>query len=290
MNAHPARPARDPRLTAARPDLADERLRGEVEALRYVAGEARAVAWPVAPLRREPRPDAPLDTEALMGEPATLFDAREGWAWVQLRRDGYVGYLPDEALAERPEPPTHRVTALRTFVYAGPSLKAQVLSHLGLGAEVWVTGASGEYSALATGGYAWTGHLAPPDQAETDFVAVAERLVGTPYLWGGKSTLGLDCSGLVQLALAMTGVPAPRDTDMQQAVLGRPVASAPGLSGLARGDLIFWRGHVGLMQDGTRLLHANGHHMAVASEPLAAAEQRIRERSFGPIVAVRRLA
>jgi cell wall-associated NlpC family hydrolase len=121
-------------------------------------------------------------------------------------------------------------------------------------------------------------------------VAVAERLLGAPYLWGGKTSLGLDCSGLVQLALAMSGIEAPRDTDMQERALGRPVDLAPDLAGLRRGDLVFWRGHVGIMQDDTRLLHANGHHMEVASEPLVEAERRIREKTFGPITSVRRLS
>ncbi|HEV7439845.1 MAG TPA: C40 family peptidase [Methylobacterium sp.] len=279
----------DKRLTPARPDLADETLRGKVEAARYVTGVDRVVAWPSGPLHRNPVPDAPLDTEALMGETVTVYEEREGWSWVQLKEDGYVGYMPSEALGPPGAPPTHRVTALRTFVYPGPDLKLPPRLHLSLAAAVTVSGASGDYSRLASGGFVWSGHLAPLGQHERDFAAVAERLVGTPYLWGGKTSLGLDCSGLVQLSLAMAGITAPRDTDMQEAALGTAINLSPDLSGSQRGDLVFWRGHVGILLDAARLLHANGHHMAVAIEPLAEAEARIRANTFGPITAVKRL-
>ena len=279
----------DRRLTPARPDLADERLRGRVEADRYVAGETRMVVAPSAPLRREPYPDAPLDTEALMGESVTVYDENEGYAWAQLGTDGYVGYVPTEALGPAATAPTHRVTAVRTFVYPGPNLKLPHAAFLSLGAGVTPVEARNEYVRLATGGWVFAGHLGQADAFADDFVLVAERLLGTPSLWGGKTSLGLDCSGLVQLSLAVAGIPAPRDTDMQEEALGKPVELGHDLAGLVRGDLVFWRGHVGIMLDHKWLLHANGHHMAVAMEPLAEAELRIREKTFGPITSFRRL-
>jgi cell wall-associated NlpC family hydrolase len=279
----------DRRITPVRGDLADERLRGAVEATRFSAGVLKRVIGPSAPLRPHPSPEVSIDTEALMGEAVTVFDEHEGLSWGQLASDGYVGYLPSEALGAVDPVPTHRVSALRTFIYPGPNLKLPPRAHLSLGAAVAVADKQSEYVRLATGGYVFAGHLAELGSCEADFVAVAERFVGTPYLWGGKTSLGLDCSGLVQLSLGAAGIKAPRDSDMQEKALGAPVELRAGLAGLWRGDLIFWKGHMGVMLDAERLLHANGHHMATAIEPLREAEERIRTKSYGPIVAVKRL-
>ncbi|MCJ2034194.1 C40 family peptidase [Methylobacterium sp. J-068] len=276
----------DPRLVPARPEIADARLRGRVEAARYVVGEPRSVVVPSAPLTRAPRFDAGLETEAVMGDAVTFYDAEEGFAFVQFAHDGYVGYLPEAALG-RPTAPTHRVTALRSFVYPGPDLKQPAAGHLTLGARIRAEGETGDYLRLGTGGYVFAGHCAPVDAVEPDYAATAERLVGTPYLWGGRTSLGLDCSGLVQLCLAQGGMAAPRDADQQERGLGDGLP--PDLDGLARGDLVFWRGHVGMMLDATRLIHANGHHMAVAVEPVREAVARIREKSYGPVTSIRRL-
>ena len=280
-------PARDPRLTPARPDLADIRLRGLVEAERFVAGEARRVAVPSAPLRRAPHPEAGLDTEALLGAPVTVYEERDGFAFVQLGEDGYVGYLPSRALGPADPAPTHRVAALRTFVYPAADMKRPHVAHLSLGAAITTEAREGDYHRLAGGGFVFADHAPPLDRTEPDFCATAERLTGTPYLWGGRTGLGLDCSGLVQLALLMAGLPCPRDADQQEAALGE--ALPPGLEGLRRGDLVFWRGHVGLMLDETRLIHANGHHMMVAVEPLAGAVERIASKSYGAVTSIRRI-
>ncbi|KQO65740.1 peptidase P60 [Methylobacterium sp. Leaf88] len=276
----------DARLVPARPEIADVRLRGHVAAERYVVGETRAVVVPSAPLRRTPRFDAGLETEAVMGDAVTAYGAEEGFVFVQFAHDGYVGYLPEAALGPA-QAPTHRITALRSFLYPGPDLKQPASGWLTLGARLRPTETRGDYLRIASG-YVFAGHCAPLDAVEPDYAATAERLVGTPYLWGGRTSLGLDCSGLVQLCLAQAGILAPRDADQQERGLGE--ALPPDFEGLRRGDLVFWRGHVGLMLDAARLIHANGHHMAVAVEPLAEAVARIREKSFGPVTSLRRLS
>jgi cell wall-associated NlpC family hydrolase len=280
-------PAFDPRLTPARADLAAKHLEGKVQAARYVEGRLCDVIEPQAPLRREPRPDASLETEALKGERVTIYDANgEGWAWGQLAGDGYVGWLPDNALAPPGAAPTHKVTALRTLVFPGPSIKLPPLEALPLGARLAIARIEDRMAVTPSGAYVPATHLAPLGENEGDFVAVAERFLGTPYLWGGKTALGLDCSGLVQVALTACGVACPRDSDMQEAALGQGVIAD--VVDLKRGDLVFWKGHVGVMRDATNLLHANAFHMAVATEPIADAVARIRAAG-GAVTSVRRI-
>jgi cell wall-associated NlpC family hydrolase len=277
----------DPRRHAYRADLAAEQLRELVEAPRYAKGEPRQVAAPSLPLRREPRFDATLDTEALQGEIVTLYDESEGWAWVQLARDGYVGYLPSEGLTRHMATPTHRVSVLRSYVYPEPDGKTPPLALLSLNARVTASNAEGKFLPLAGGGYLFAGHAAPITEVEPDFVAVAEAFLGTPYLWGGRTSIGLDCSGLVQLALEAAGQSAPRDADMQAEELGRAIPWRPSTK-LRRGDLVFWEGHVGIMVSGKDFLHANAFHMAVEVEPFAAARRRIKQAGY-EVKCVRRL-
>jgi cell wall-associated NlpC family hydrolase len=274
-----------PRLTPARPDLAARHLEGKVAAARFVDGEAREVIEPQVPLRRLPSPDAFLDTEALMGERVTVYEtSEEGWAWGQLDADGYVGFMPANGLAAPGPAPTHRVSALRTLVFPTPSFKLPPIGALPLGARVAVLRVEARFALTASGGCVPAQHLAPLDSREPDFVAIAERFLGTPYLWGGKTGLGLDCSGLVQVALTACGISCPRDTDMQQAAVGEVVAHGP----RRRGDLIFWKGHVAIARDENTMIHANAFHMAVAIEPIMDAIARIRATA-GEVTSVRRI-
>jgi hypothetical protein len=278
----------DRRLTAARPDLAAATLRGKVEAARFVEGWRRRVVEGAAPLRRSPAPGASLETEALYGESVVVYEESAGWAWVQLVRDGYVGFMPVGALGA-PDEPSHRLAALRSFAYPGPSVRSPPILALSLGARVAIKASRGDFATTADGLHIYARHLAPLDAKEPDFVAVAERFFEVPYLWGGRTSQGIDCSGLVQTALAEAGIEAPRDSDMMEASLGAPVRFDDALGDLQRGDLVFWKGHVGVMRDGERLLHANGWHMKVASEPLRVARARINDKSYGPITSIRRL-
>ena len=282
-------PTFDPRLTPARADLAARHLQGKVQSARFVEGRSLEVIAPQAPLRVEPRPDAPLLTEALRGERVTIYDSNEeGWAWGQFEADGYVGWLPTGALAAPGAAPTHWVSALRTLVFPGPSIKLPPLEALPLGAKLAIARVEDRLAVIHGGGYVPAVHLAPIDWHESDFVTVAERFVGVPYLWGGKTALGLDCSGLVQIALTACGTASPRDSDMQEAALGVLVDAASDLSNLRRGDLIFWKGHVAIARDRDTMIHANAFHMAVAIEPIGDAVRRIRAGG-GEITSLRRI-
>ncbi|MCG8447520.1 MAG: NlpC/P60 family protein [Hyphomicrobiales bacterium] len=282
----------DGRLNAHRPDLADIRLEGQVSADRYTEGWPAAIAIGAVPLRADPGFASGIDTEALFGETVRIFDVDNEWAWVQIERDAYVGYCPADALDEAAPKATHRVKALRAPVYPGPELKLPPVDMLPMNAACPVLEEAETrdtpYVRISETGWVAAAQLAPVDAFETDFVAVAERFTCTPYLWGGKTSIGLDCSGIVQTALHACGMACPRDTDMQEEGLGRMVEG--GVSALLqRGDLVFWKGHVGIMRDGESFLHANGFHMEVASEPLEEAVARIADTSFGLPTSVKRL-
>jgi cell wall-associated NlpC family hydrolase len=282
-------PALDRRLTPWRADVAAKHLEGKVKAARFVEGRAMEVVAPQAPLRREPRPDALLDTEALKGERVTIYDANaEGWAWGQLAGDEYVGWLPSAALAVPGPAPTHRVAALRTLVFPGPSIRLPPIEALPFGAALNIGRIDNRLATMPSGGYVPAVHLAPIGDNERDFVAVAERFVGAPYLWGGKTAFGLDCSGLVQIALSACGLPCPRDSDMQERALGSALDHKAASFKLQRGDLIFWAGHVAIARDRDSLVHANAFHMAVVVEPVGEAIARIRDTG-SEIASVRRM-
>jgi hypothetical protein len=277
----------DPRITPARPDLAAKHLAGLVDAARFAEGKAYDIGAAQAPVRKAPTHEAPLLTEALKGERITVYDMSEdGWAWGQLAGDGYVGFLPSSALAAAGVPATHKVSALRTFAFPGPSIKLAPIETLSFGCQLAIARIEEPFAVTASGGHVPLLHLAPIETMETDFVAVAERFLGTPYLWGGKTSLGIDCSGLLQLALNACGIACPRDSDMQEQALGS--ARPHDIEQLQRGDLLFWQGHVAIARDRAMLVHANASHMAVTIEPTPQAVARIRGIA-GEITSVRRL-
>lgn len=288
----PTHPPPDRRINAYRSDLAAVSLKGIVSAPRYAEGTWGQVVRPSVMVQREPNPDSPIDTEALFGEVATVFDTANGWAWIQLARDGYVGYVPLEALSGDIHWPTHRVRALGTFIYPEPNIKVPPLMHLSLNSALsageLVEANGAQFHKLTTGGYVVMRHVVEEGRHVRDFVEVAERFIGTPYLWGGCTRIGIDCSGLVQMALQAAGIDAPRDSDMQRDQLGETVLVPKDLESLVRGDMIFWAGHVGIMVDGIMFIHANAHHMAVTVETLPEASERIA-RAGSKITAIKRL-
>lgn len=266
----------DRRLNAFRPDLADAALRGAVEAERFVEGDAARVGVPVADLRPVPDTASGIDTQLLLGEPVTVFERKDGWAWVKAGLDGYVGYLPETDLDFAAPARTHWIVAPRTFRYPEPDMKRPRAGVLSMGSRIAVTGEAEtrgtRYLLLAGGGAVVAGHCAALDaRLSPDYVFHAARLLETPYLWGGRTAFGIDCSGLVQLSMMMAGSKAPRDSDMQAAGLGAEIGGEE----LTRGDLVFWKGHVAIMEDERTILHANGNTMSVAREALADAIRRI---------------
>jgi len=285
---------RDARLTPARADVAAAHLRGEVTAERYAEPVERRVATPLAPVTSVPDGSAAMTTQLLWGEAFDAYDEDGLWSWGQARRDGYVGYVPRaclEAADALGGDPTHRVSALSAPVFPEADFKARPGAQVPLGAEVAVAevveGNQARYGALASGGFVAAAHLVPLAYRAADWVAEAERLLGAPYLWGGRSPLGLDCSALVQIALASGGIACPRDSDQQETALGPPL---PEGTSAARGDLVFWKGHVGIMVDPRRMLHANIHHMCAAVETLDEACRRIEATGGGPVTRRIRLA
>ncbi len=278
----------DPRMTPARGDLAAKYLEGKVEAARFVTGEEFEISDALAPLRRAPSSDAELSTQALKGERAMIYDRNgEGWAWGQLNSDGYVGWLPDQALKKPAGQPSHKVTALRTFAFPGPSIKLPPVEMLAMGSLLTVLREEGSFAVTREGWHLPRQHLDLIGQHVPDFVAVAEAFVGTPYLWGGKSGLGIDCSGLVQVSLTAAGTGCPRDSDMQQEGLGEALDPRD-TKKLKRGDLIFWKGHVAIVRDANTVVHANAHHMATTIERTQDAITRIKA-SGSDITAIKRL-
>ncbi len=249
------------------------------------------VRAPLAPLMDAPRPDAVQVSQALFGETVEALGKEGAWLFCRMRRDGYEGYLSAAALTEGSGGrATHTPAIPQTLLFPAPDIKAAPARPLYMGALLRVLGREGGFSRLAGGGFAITAHLRPLSGPAADAASVAEMFLRAPYLWGGGTSAGVDCSGLTQLALRMTGRrDVPRDSGDQAARVGRPLPpEAPRAGLLRRGDLVFWKGHVAMMVDETRIIHANGHHMQVAVEPLEQAAARISAAGGGPLTALRR--
>ncbi len=276
-------PDLDNRLHAHRLDLADAKLRGRIDAKRFVEGVGMEVVVPVTSVQREASSTAMQTTQALFGERLMAFEIGDDWVWCQLERDGYVGYIAKASVFNVLTNPTHRVSVPSTFLYPMPDIKSQVPTNLPMNAKLEIVASDEKFSKPSNGKYVLTKHVRPLNEFEADFVSVAEKFLNVPYYWGGKTFLGLDCSGLVQTSLEVCGISSPRDTDMQETQLGQNLMIND-LDGLRRGDLVFWKGHVGIMADQKTLLHANGYHMMTVKEPLVDAVARIAD----PVTCIKR--
>ncbi|MEM9496375.1 MAG: NlpC/P60 family protein [Pseudomonadota bacterium] len=274
----------DRRLLASNGTYAADELRGSVEAEYFVKGEACRIAVPVADLRCDPGLGR-LDRQLLYGDRFRVLQRVDGYAFGQSDRGGYVGYVAEAALADWVAP-NSRVFARATLGFGAPDLKSPEPLRLPMGARVSVVQHEDVWARTVCGLHISMAHLAPQGDQAGDLVAEAEKLLGAPYLWGGNSDLGLDCSGLVQIACLACGIDCPGDSDQQLDALGVPLATR---TQLRRGDLVFWRGHVAWVADAATLLHANAYHMAVAYEPIERAVARIEAQGDGPVIARKRL-
>ncbi len=273
----------DPRITPCRDGIAARSLEGILEAEVYLDPKAMSCVAAAAAIRSAPDANSEQMDQLLFGERFEVLEEEGGWLFGQAARDGYVGFVEATALGPVAPMPTHRVSGLRTYAFAEASIKTRASGPYSINSLVAVEAVEGKLAKVAGGGWMTADHLSPIGWFEQDWAAVAERFVGAPYLWGGRESLGLDCSGLVQQALFACGYACPRDTDQQQE-LGVEIAPAE----FGRGDLVFWTGHVAIGLGDGRIVHANGHHMATAIEPLSEAITRIGAAG-SPVLGYRRV-
>ncbi len=281
----------DTRITPVRNDLAADWLRDQVKAERYEVGAPRTVTRDGAALRFSPDRSAGLESQLIYGEIFQVYEERNGWCWGQNLTDNYVGYVSAADLARDVPAPDHQVAALHCHLYTEPDLKRPTAGIISMSARVRVVDVEGRFCRIASGHWLHSRHLVSLDSSTQDVIGTALKFIGVPYLWGGRTTQGLDCSSLVQMALAMALLPAPRDTDLQEAGLGTAVTmdDPQDLSRLEEGDLVFFPGHVGLFVDDWRFLHANAFDMQVSLHGFSDVLDRARSENAG-VTSIQRVA
>ena len=279
----------DPRVTPVRDDLVATHLRDRYPRANQASGQLRRATVSRATLSFGPDAAARRESELLFGEGFTVFDERDGWAWGQAARDHYVGWLPSDMLGPDLGAPTHEVVVPATYLYPEADLKSPAPVRLSLASLVVATGRREDnFLEAAGGGWIHVNHVAPREVVESDYVSTGLSLVGVPYLWGGRSSDGMDCSGFIQVVLQRAGLMPPRDSDQQEAVVGTPFDNDDDLGKLRRDDILFFQGHVGIVLDGWRFLHASASNMTVSIQRLSNVVDHAKEAGTPPR-AVRRI-
>lgn len=273
----------DRRITPANGRVAARHLQGQIQAEAFVDAVPRRVATTLANLHRSP--DGPRERQLLFGDRFDVLEDRDGWSFGQSEKDGYVGYIASMLLEEGPAP-THWVMTPASHIYTQEDIKSAEVMRLNFGAQVTVVHEVKKFFQTDNGLFIPKQHLRPIGNHFSDPASVAQLFFGVPYLWGGNSSTGIDCSGLVQAALLACGIPCPADSDMQKSLLGEEL---PEGAVLQRGDLIFWRGHVSMMVDEETMIHTNAHAMSTTYEPVEKAIRRIDAQGEGPVIARKRL-
>tara|TARA_B100001057_G_scaffold133470_1_gene132862 strand:- start:2915 stop:3751 length:837 start_codon:yes stop_codon:yes gene_type:complete len=273
----------DPRITPIRNDLSSKIYEGQVKRKKFSKGTIHTVIAPNSPLYN--KKNSKLSTQLLYGETCKVFEVSKEWSWVQSLRDDYVGYAPSTHLKKIQFKPTHKVKSLRTFIYSKPNIKSKIISHISFNSIVQITKHENNFCKIKNLGWCPKKDLSLINESKFNIVELAKIFLNTPYYWGGKDSLGIDCSGLIQNIMQMKNIDFPRDTDMQEDFCAQEVKK----TNLKPGDLVFWRGHVALMIDNKRIIHANAFHMKTCVEPLLVAEKRIyktngKVRKYGRII------
>ncbi len=279
----------DPRVTPARGDIAADWLDGFLKADKFVKPKKSVITATAANLYKNPDYRTGIETQLLYGETFDILEEKDDWVWGQSQTDGYVGYIKAENISPEKVTPTHQVINIGAWALDEADMKSRPMKQHSFGSLVEVIDYDDKFYLLSDHTYMFAGHLRALDEPDADPVGHAFRFLGVPYLWGGRSCAGIDCSALIQLCHAQCGISMPRDADMQQKSVGKALGTDFNAVSLVPGDLIFWQGHVGMMIDARNMIHANTRAMAVSIDELSEYAKFKGENERRPITAIKRI-